>query len=223
MLAAGGPLLSHFPEAALGALIIYAATRLIDVSEFKRIARFRRSELVLALTAFAGVLVLNILYGVLVAVGVSVADLLRRVARPHDAILGQVQGFAGMHDVDDYPTAQTVPGLVVYRYDSPLFFANADDFKRRAIAVADAAAEPKWFLLNVEANIEVDITGLDAVEWLREQLQHRGIVLAMARVKQDLLADLRAYGLADSIGPDRLFPTLPTAVAAYQSWSRDHH
>jgi MFS superfamily sulfate permease-like transporter len=177
---------------------------------------------VLALTAFAGVLVLNILYGVLVAVGVSVADLLRRVARPHDAILGQVQGLAGMHDVDDYPTAETIPGLVVYRYDSPLFFANADDFKRRAMAAAEAATKPKWFLLNVEANVEVDITGLDAVEWLREELQHRGIVFALARVKQDLLDDLRAYGLADSIGPDRLFPTLPTAVAAYQSWSRDH-
>jgi MFS superfamily sulfate permease-like transporter len=78
-------------------------------------------------------------------------------------------------------------------------------------------------LLNVEANIEVDITGLDAVEWLRVELERRGIVLAMARVKQELLDDLRAYGLADSIGPDRLFPTLPTAVAAYQSWSRDHH
>jgi len=178
---------------------------------------------VLALTAFAGVVGLNILYGVLVAISVSVADLLRRVARPHDAILGQVQGLAGMHDVDDYPTAHTVPGLVVYRYDSPLFFANADDFKRRAMAAADAAAQPKWFVLNVEANVEVDITALDAVEWLREQLQRRGIVFAMARVKQDLLDDLRAYGLADSIGPDRLFPTLPTAVAAYQSWSRDQH
>ncbi|HET9117480.1 MAG TPA: SulP family inorganic anion transporter [Pseudonocardiaceae bacterium] len=219
----GGPLLSHFPEAALGALIIYAATRLIDLPEFKRIARFRRSELVLALTAFAGVLVLNILYGVLVAIGVSVADLLRRVARPHDAILGQVQGLAGMHDVDDYPTAHTIPGLVVYRYDSPLFFANADDFKHRAMAAAEAATQPQWFLLNVEANVEVDITGLDAVEWLRQQLHHRGIIFAMARVKQDLLTDLKAYGLADNIGPDRLFPTLPTAVAAYQSWTRNHH
>ena len=223
VLLVGGPLLSDFPEAALGALIIYAATRLIDVPEFKRIARFRRSELVLALTAFAGVLVLNILYGVLVAIGVSVADLLRRVARPHDAVLGQVQGLAGMHDVDDYPTAHTIPGLVVYRYDSPLFFANADDFRRRAMAAAEAATQPRWFLLNVEANVEVDITGLDAVERLREELQSRGIVFAMARVKQDLLDDLRAYGLADSIGPDRLFPTLPTALAAYQNWSRDHH
>jgi sulfate permease, SulP family len=168
----------------------------------------------------AGVLVLNILYGVLVAIGVSVANLLRRVARPHDAILGRVDGLAGMHDVDDYPEAQTIPGLVVYRYDSPLFFANADDFKRRALAAADPADQPKWFVLNVEANVEVDITGLDAVESLRVELERRGIVLAMARVKQDVLDDLRAFGLAESIGEARLFPTLPTAVAAYETWSR---
>jgi SulP family sulfate permease len=220
VLLAGGPLLANFPDAALGAIIIYAATRLVDVAEFRRIARFRRSELVLALTALAGVLVLNILYGVLVAIGVSVANLLRRVARPHDAILGRVDGLAGMHDVDDYPEAQTIPGLVVYRYDSPLFFANADDFKRRALAAADQADQPKWFVLNVEANVEVDITGLDAVESLRVELERRGIVLAMARVKQDLLDDLRAFELADSIGEARLFPTLPTAVAAYETWSR---
>jgi SulP family sulfate permease len=217
----GGGLLANFPDAALGALIIYAATQLIDIAEFKRIARFRRSELVLALAALVGVLALNILYGVLFAVGLSVADLLRRVARPHDAILGQVSGLAGMHDVDDYPSAHTIPGLVVYRYDSPLFFANAEDFKRRAMAAVDAADRPAWLVLNVEANVEVDITALDAVEWLRAELERRGIVLAMARVKQDLLDDLEAYGLASSIGEARLFPTLPTAVAAYHQWARE--
>lgn len=223
VLLVGGRLLSDFPEAALGAIIIYAATRLVDVAEIKRIARFRRSELALVVATFLAVLVLNILYGVLIAIGISVADLLRRVARPHDAILGQVQGLAGMHDVDDYPTARTIPGLVVYRYDSPLFFANADDFKRRAIAAADSADHPEWFVLNVEAIVEVDITGLDAVEWLRTELDRRGIVVAMARVKQDLLDDLRAYGLADSIGQSRLFPTLPTAVAAYEQWAAEQH
>ena len=175
----------------------------------------------LSIAAFAGVLVLNILYGVLVAVGLSVANLLRRVARPHDAILGRVHGLAGMHDIDDYPTARTIPGLVIYRYDSPLFFANADDFKRRALDAADSADQPKWFVLNVEANVEVDITGLDAVEWLRLELERRGVVFAMARVKQDLLDDLQAYGLAQSIGEDRLLPTLPTAVAAYEAWASE--
>lgn len=222
VLVVGGGLLSSFPDAALGALIIYAATRLIDISEFKRIARFRRSELVLALAALVGVLAMNILYGVLFAVGLSVADLLRRVARPHDAILGQVGGLAGMHDVDDYPGAHTIPGLVVYRYDSPLFFANAEDFKRRAMAALRSAEHPAWLVLNVEANVEVDVTGLDAVEWLRSELDRQGIVLAMARVKQDLLDDLEAYGLAASIGHDRLYPTLPTAVAAYREWAAEH-
>lgn len=218
----GGRLLANFPDAALGALIVYAATRLVDIAEFKRIARFRRSEFVLAVAALAGVLAMNILYGVLFAVGLSVADLLRRVARPHDAVLGQVSGLAGMHDVDDYPSAHTIPGLVVYRYDSPLFFANAEDFKRRAMDAVTSADHPAWLVLNVEANVEVDITGLDAVEWLRAELERRGIVLAMARVKQDLLDDLEAYGLAASIGRDRLYPTLPTAVAAYREWAEQH-
>jgi MFS superfamily sulfate permease-like transporter len=222
VLLVGGGVLASFPNAALGALIIYAATRLVDLPEFRRIARFRRSELVLALVTFVGVLVFDILYGVLIAVAVSAADLLRRVARPHDAVLGQVEGLAGMHDVDDYPTATTIPGLVVYRYDSPLFFANAEDFKTRALEAADAAVDLRWFVLNVEANVEVDITALDAVEQLRAEMERRGVVFAMARVKQDLREELEAFGLAQSVGEEHLYPTLPTAVAAYQQWASGH-
>jgi len=115
-----------------------------------------------------------------------------------------------MHDVDDYPQARLTPGLLVYRYDAPLFFANARDFRLRALAAADAQGEGlRWFVLNVEANVEIDITALDAVEELRAELVGRGVVFALARVKQDLLSPLRAYGLADRIGPDRLFPTRP--------------
>jgi high affinity sulfate transporter 1 len=216
------PVLADFPIPALGAIVIYAATRLLDIAGFRRLAAFRRSELMLAVAALVGVLVFDILYGILVAIGLSVADLLRRVARPHDAVQGRVPGLAGMHDVDDYPGAQLIPGLVVYRYDSPLFFANAEDFHRRALAAVSEQATPvRWFVLNVEANVEVDITGLDAVEALRRDLTDRGIVFALARVKQDLLDDLRAYGLVDSIGEGFLFPTLPTAVAAYETWSSD--
>ncbi len=216
------PLLAHFPSAALGAIVMYAAVLLIDVAGFRRLASFRRSELMLALAALAGVLVFDILYGILVAVGLSVAELLTRVARPHDAVLGAVPGLAGMHDVDDYPEAKTIPGLVIYRYDSPLFFANAQDFKRRALSAVDAQTERvDWFVLNMEANVEVDITALDAVEELRAELNRRGIVFALARVKQDLLEYLQAFGLVEKIGPDRLFPTLPTAVAAYERWARE--
>jgi len=217
------PVLSRFPTAALGAIVIYAAIRLIDIPAFRRLLAFRRAELAIALAASVGVLAFNILYGVLVAIGLSVADLLVRVARPHDAIQGLVPGLAGMHDVDDYPQAQTMPGLVVYRYDAPLFFANAEDFRRRALAAADQQPGPvRWFVLNVEANVEVDFTALEAVDAVREEITRRGAAFALARVKQDLLARLEAFGLAEKIGADRLFPTLPTAVAAYENWTRQH-
>ncbi|MFF4615208.1 sulfate permease [Nonomuraea jabiensis] len=216
-----GPLLADFPTAALGAIVVYAATRLVSLRDFVRLARFRRTELLLALGAFAGVLIFDILYGILLAVALSVAEMLARVARPHDAILGVVPGLAGMHDIDDYPAARTIPGLVIYRYDSPLFFANAQDFHRRALAAVDQQDTPvRWFVLNAEANVEVDITALDAVDSLRQELEGRGIVFAMARVKQDLRTYLDAYGLTAAVGEQRLFPTLPTAVAAYRQWER---
>ena len=216
------PVLAQFPAAALGAIVIYAALRLIDVAAFRRLFAFRRTELAIAVATCAGVLGLNILYGVLVAIGLSVAELLVRVARPHDAILGLVPGLAGMHDVDDYPGARTIPGLVVYRYDAPLFFANAEDFRRRALGAADRGPGPlRWFVLNVEANVEVDFTALEALDAVREAIVRQGAVFAVARVKQDLLARLRSFGLADKIGEERLFPTLPTAVQAYQKWARE--
>jgi sulfate permease, SulP family len=212
----GRGVLAVFPTAALGALVVYAALRLIDVPEFNRLARFRRSEVLLALATTAAVLVFGVLYGVLVAIGLSILELLRRMARAHDGVLGFVPGVAGMHDVDDYPEADLVPGLLVYRYDAPLFFANAEDFRERAMAaVGDYPGRVEWFLLNAEANVEVDLTALDAVNQLRTELERRGITFAMARVKQELRDSLRAAGLLDKIGDDRIFPTLPTAVEAY--------
>jgi MFS superfamily sulfate permease-like transporter len=213
----GRGVLATFPSAALGALVIYAALRLIDVPEFKRLARFRHSEVVLALATTVAVLVFGVLYGVLVAIGLSILELLRRMARAHDGVLGFVPGVAGMHDVDDYPQADLVPGLLVYRYDAPLFFANAENFRERAIAaVDDYPGRVDWFVLNAEANVEVDLTALDAVDQLRTELARRGIVFAMARVKQDLRDALEAAGLVDKIGEDYIFPTLPTAVEAYR-------
>jgi sulfate permease, SulP family len=221
VLLAARPVLARFPDAALGAIVIYAAIRLIDVAAFRRLFTFRRAELAIAAATCAGVLAFNILYGVLVAIGLSVADLLVRVARPHDAVLGLVPGLAGMHAVDDYPSAQTIPGLVVYRYDAPLFFANAEDFRRRALAAAgQRPGELRWFVLNVEANVEVDFTALEAMDAVREEITHSGAVFALARVKHELLARLRAFGLASKIGEDLLFPTLPTAVDAYHAWAR---
>lgn len=234
-LVAAGPLLAGFPKAALGALVIFAAVRLIDVPEIRRIRSFRRSELILSATTTVAVLGLGVLYGVLVAVALSIIDLLRRVARPHDGILGYVPGMAGMHDVDDYPLARQIPGLVVYRYDAPLCFANAEDFRRRALAAVDSAGSSvgpdalgagspvEWLVLNAEAIVEIDITAADALEQLREEVQSRAVVFAMARVKQDLRDDLVRAGLVNRVGADLIFPTLPTAVAAYVRAYQDKH
>lgn len=214
----GGPLLAALPTSALGALVIYAAARLVRPAEFRRIARFRRAELVLAVATTSAVLVLGVLTGVLVAVGLSILDLLRRVSRPHDGILGSVPGLAGMHDVDDHPGATLIPGLVIYRYDAPLCFANAEDFRRRALAALDGAPEPPgWLLLNVEAVVEIDLTAADMLVQLCGELDRRGVVLALARVKQDLRDMLRPSGLLERIGEEHVFPTLPTAVAAFRA------
>jgi sulfate permease, SulP family len=221
VLLVAAPLLEQFPLAALAGLVVYAGVRLVDVPEIRRVFAFRRSEAVLMAAAFVGVAVFGLLIGVGVAVGLSVADLLRRVARAHDAVQGSVPGLAGLHDVDDYPEATTMPGLVVYRYDAPLFFANADDFRTRVLAAVDEEAPAvEWVVLNMEANVEVDLTATDMLEDLRSELASRGIVLALARVKQDLALYLERTGFLGRIGDDHVFPTLPTALDGFRSRNR---
>jgi sulfate permease, SulP family len=217
VLLVAGPVLAGFPTAALGALVVYAAVRLIEPREYVRFARFRRSELALAIATAVAVLAAGVLYGVLAAVGLSVLDLLRRVSRPHDGTLGFVPGLAGMHDVDDYPDATTVAGLVVYRYDAPLCFANAEDFRRRAVRAVESDPAARWLVLNVEAISEIDVTAADTLLALCDDMASRGVTVALARVKHELLGDLARSGVRDRVGDDRIFPTLPTAVAAFRS------
>ncbi len=218
------PVLAAFPEAALGGVVVYAAIRLIDIAELRRIARFRRSELVLSLVTFIAVLGTGVLPGIGIAVGLSLLDLIRRIADPHDGVLGYVPGLAGMHDIEDYPEATVVTGLLVYRYDSPLFFANAENFLTRAMAAVEATQPPpEWFVLNAEANIEVDLTAVDTLEELRAWLTERKIVFAMSRVKLEVREQLEAAGFIERVGVDRIFATLPTAVQGFARWHEQVH
>ncbi|QQR99453.1 MAG: sulfate permease [Austwickia sp.] len=220
----GGPVLAAFPTAALGAVVVYAALRLIDVPELRRLWRFRLSELWLAVATGAGVVVFDVLTGIGIAIVLSVIDLLRRIGDPHDGVLGYVPGRAGMHDIDDYPTAQQIQGLIVYRYDSPLFFANADNFRRRALeALDEGVGEPEWFVLNAEAINEIDLTALDALESLRAALAERWVTFAMARVKHELADDLAKAGFTDRVGEQYVFATLPSAVHAYVAYFTARH
>jgi sulfate permease, SulP family len=223
-----GPLLSQLPAAALGAVVFYAASKLVSLSELARLARFRRTELILALTALVGTITFGILAGVGIAIALSMLEMIQRLARPHEGVLGRVPGLAGMHDVDDYPDAECLPGLIVYRYDAPLFFANIGDLRRRALLAVEQenTADPKhpvrWFVLNVEANVEIDITAADGLRDLHSDLARKGVRLGLARVKTDLRIALERADLVELIGAEMMFPTLPVMEQAYLAWASEH-
>jgi SulP family sulfate permease len=143
------PLISQFPRPVLAAIVMYAALRLIDLGAYAHLWRFRPSECLLALGTLVGVLLTGLLTGVALAVGLSVVALFGRLVRPHAAVMGKVPGMAGFHDVQDWEGGRTIPGLVLFRYDAPLCFANAEDFRRRALAAVDGASPPAaWLILN---------------------------------------------------------------------------
>ncbi|MBK6888214.1 MAG: STAS domain-containing protein [Tetrasphaera sp.] len=223
-----GPLMEHLPQASLGAVVLYAATKLVKGGEFRRMWTFRKREVLLALVTLVGTIWLGLLYGVGLAIAISLLEMAQRLARPHDAVLGRVPGLAGMHDTADFPNAQTLPGLVIYRYEAPLFFANVGDLRRRTQRVLDKEfhgypdAPPRWFLLNVEANTEVDVTACDGLKDLYADFKAQGVKLGLVRLKQDLYQPLRRAGVVDLIGEDMLFPTLPVAEEAYLAWAAAH-
>lgn len=216
----GAPgLIALIPKAALGGIVVYAGLRLVRVGELRRLWRFRSAELALAMAALIGVLAFDVLVGILIAMALSVAELFMRVARPPASVLGRVPGLAGLHNVEDYPDAETIPGLLVFRYDAPLCFANASDFRSRALAAVDAAGSGiDWFLLNAEAIVELDVTAADALRQLAKDFEKRHVVFAMARVKQELRKQIVRGGLLDIIDEERFYPTLPVAVEAYEGW-----
>lgn len=212
-------LVAKIPKAALAGIVIYAGLHLINVEELRRLASFRSTELGLALAALVGVLLFDVLAGILIAIGLSVADLFVRVARPPASILGRVPGLAGLHNIADYPDAMQIPGLLVFRYDAPLCFANATDFRARALAAIDEQqVRVQWFLLNAEAIVELDTTAVEVLGQFARDLAGRNVVFAMARVKQDLRAQLVRGELLEVIDEERFYPTLPVAVEAFERW-----
>ncbi|MDN5771388.1 MAG: STAS domain-containing protein, partial [Microlunatus sp.] len=220
-----GPLMAPLPEAALGAVVFYAASKLVSIPEFRRLWAFRRREFVLGIITLIGTVLIGILQGVVFAIALSLVEMLYRLARPHEGVLGRVPGLAGMHDVDDHPGARTIPGCIVYRYDAPLFFANIGDLRDRVdklVALENQAcpdAPVRWFVLNVEANVEIDITAADGLRELAQELADRDVHLGLARVKNDLYVPLQRGGVIDVIGTDMVFATLPVAEESYLHWA----
>ncbi len=213
------PVLALFPQAALGAIVIFAALRLIDLEGFQSLRNFRLSEFHLALITMVAGLCTDLLIGVGLAVALSVIEFFARLVRPRDAVKGEeTNNQEGLQGVEDREAALTCPSLMIYRYDAPLCFANAEHFRARALEVISAQAEPmRWFVINAEAIIEIDSTAADSLADLCRELQAREIVVAMARAKQDLYGHLQRAGIVELIGAERFYPSLSTAVAAFEA------
>ncbi len=211
-----GPLFESLPQAALAAVVIWAATKLVALRDYRQMWAFRRSEYLVAGVTALATATLGILPGIGVAVGISVVEMLVRLARPHEATQGYVPGLAGLHDVDDYPGAVTVPGLLIYRYDAPLFFGNCEDFKAQLEEAIDTnPTQPRWIILNVEANMHIDYTAAETLREVIIEVSEEGGRVGLARLKRDLRSQLRAAGIMDLVGDDLVFSTLPEAIRAY--------
>jgi MFS superfamily sulfate permease-like transporter len=211
-----GGWLRYIPAPALAAVLTMAGIGLIDVTTLKRLRAVTRFEFRLSIVATLGVVLVGVLPGILIAVALAIIKLLALASRPGDAILGEIPGHDGLHDIAGHPEAKTVPGLLVYRFDaSPLFF-NADYFKRRVRAVVAAApVKPDWFLYSAEAANLLDFTGAEAVEQIRAELTAQGIVFAVARSRGPFDVMLRRMGLAERIGAEQVFPSVRTGVQAF--------
>jgi high affinity sulfate transporter 1 len=209
-------LLAPVPTAALAAVVVAAAFSLFDVAGLRRLWALRRSELGLALVAFLAVVLFGALPGIAAAIGLSLLDFIRHAWRPHDAVLGRVANYKGYHDLERHPEGRQVPGLVLFRWDAPLFFANADDFRERALVVVGEAPAPvRWFAVASEPMTDVDTTAADMLEELITELARRGVELHFAELKGHVKDRLRVYGIFDRIGADHFHPTIGSAVKAY--------
>ena len=206
-------ILKNVPQVALASIVIYAALGLIEERQLRALYRVDRVEFGLAIATFVGVVVFGIMTGILVAVGLSLAVFLGGVVRPHDAVLGPVDGVDGFHEVSEGRNAEAAPGVTVYRFDGPLFFANADYFLTRSLQLIEGRPL-RCFVLDLEAVTTIDVTAARAVEKLRAAVAARGATFRVARAKTDLRKHLRATGLTDAIGEENFHPTIRTAVEA---------
>jgi high affinity sulfate transporter 1 len=209
-------LFRNLPQPALAAVVITAALSLADIPGTVRLWRQRKAECLLSIVAFLGVALLGVLPGIAIAVALSILNVFRRAWWPYDTQLGRVEGLEGYHDVHTHPEAQHVPGLVIYRFDGPLFFANATTFRDEVRRLAKSEPKPAWILIAAEPVTDVDTTASDVLEDLDEALNAEGISLVFAELMDPVRDKIERYGLTRTIDPRHFFPTIESAVAAFR-------
>jgi MFS superfamily sulfate permease-like transporter len=193
--------------------VIVAALSLMDVAILRRYMQVRRTALAVSLVATAGVVLLGVLQGIVVAVALAILLFFRRSWWPHGAVLGRVEGVEGWHGVDDHPGARQIPGVIVYRWEAPLFFANAGPFREQVRRLV-REHRPRWVVLQCEAITDVDVTAGEMLEQLDIELNAAGVHMAFAEMRSRLQELTLRYGLLDTLDRDHFYPTLEAAIVA---------
>jgi len=215
-----GPL-HYVPVAALGTVLVFASFSLFDISTLRAIWRVDRREVGLSVLTTLGVVAVGAIDAILLAVVLALVRFVQITARPRDEVLGKVEGFPGLHSVDRHSGAVTWPGIVIYRFDSPITFFNSAYFKQRALRAANAAGPGlEWFVLDMIPISHIDVTGLYSLRGLREDLEARGVRLILAGRKTEIIQWARESGFFSKALEERTFPTLRQALKAYRRQTR---
>ena len=215
LLFAGG-LTTYLPQASLAAIVIVAGTSLFDIRTMIWLWKVRRTELALCLAAILGVAVVGVLQGIVIAIVLSIAAFLWQLWRPYDASLGRAPGRHGYHDVARHPEAEQIPGLLIYRFDAPIFFANAQHFSRCVRQHMAERGEPvRRVVIAGEPITDIDTTGVESLRDLLDDLAAVGATVAFAEFKGPVRDRLRRYGLYEDIGDENFYSTVDHAVAEY--------
>jgi high affinity sulfate transporter 1 len=216
LLLAAPNLLQNLPASALAAVVIASAIGLIEVADLVRIFRIQRWEFWLSIVCFVGVAVFGAIPGIGLAVVIAVIEFLWDGWRPHSAVLGRADGVRGYHDITRYPDARQIPGLVLFRWDAPLFFANAELFRQRVLEAAAKSPVPvRWLVVAAEPVTSVDVTAADTLAELDETLHEAGTELCFAELKDPVKDKLKRFGLFSQFGESSFFPTIGAAVSSY--------
>jgi MFS superfamily sulfate permease-like transporter len=212
-------LLRDLPQPTLAAVVIAASISLADLPGTVRLYRIRRAEFSLSIAALLGVVALGVLPGIAMAVALSIGNVFRRAWWPYQAVLGRVPGVPGYHDVRSYPHAERLPGCVIFRFDAPLFFANARTFREQVRALARAEPAPSWIVVAAEPITDVDTTAADMLHNLDVALNDDGVHLVFAELKDPVRHKIDRYELTRTIDSSHFFPTLEAAIAAFRAES----
>ncbi|MEY9775489.1 SulP family inorganic anion transporter [Arthrobacter sp. MW3 TE3886] len=210
-------LFRNLPQPALAAVVMTASISLADIPGTIRLLRQRRTEFYLCMAAFLGVAFLGVLPGIGIAVGLSILNIFRRAWWPYETVIGRVPGYDGFHDINVHPDAKHLPGLVIYRWDAPLFFANVRPFRDNIRHLAHTDPKPRWIVIAAEPITDVDTTAADVLLDLDVELNEQGISLVFAELKHRTREKIERYGLTREIEPEHFYPTTEAAVAAYMA------